>query len=330
MKHTDYFKTFLADTVNLGKIKLETLESRADFIFQALKADAEVGSTVLSQQRQGSWAQKTIIEPQNGKEFDADIMVRLWRDPEWDDDPRQYLNTVYETVGRHPVLGQREYERMTRCVRIHYGTMHVDVVPYVIQADGTKAIVNRKDNVFEATDPAAFTQWMKNQDEVAGGNLRKVIRLLKFVRDHKDSWTGTRSIILTTLLGERVTTAKKLWTPNAYADVPTALLTIVTDLDRWLDQQSTKPTVWDPADTGLTFDHRWKRESFEQFKDRIKVYAEQIDDAYWEKDPNDSIAKWQKVFGDGFTGPAPAAPPKFGTGSSAGGATTTSRAGRAG
>lgn len=330
MKHTDYFNTFLADTVNLGKIKLETLESRADSIFQALKADDAVGSTVLSQQRQGSWAQKTIIEPQNGKEFDADIMVRLWRDPDWDDDPRQYPNAVYNALGRHPIIGRHEFERMTRCVRIHYGTMHVDVVPYVIQADGTKAIVNRKDNVFEATDPAAFTQWMKTQDEVAGGNLRKVIRLLKFVRDHKDSWTGTRSIILTTLLGERVTEYKRLFTPGAYADVPTALLTIVSDLDTWLDQQWVKPTVADPAGTGLTFDHRWKSESFDQFKDRIKVYAVQIDDAYHEPDPYDSVTKWQKVFGDGFTAPAPAAPPKFGTGSSAGGATTTSRTGRAG
>lgn len=330
MKHTDYFNSFLTDTVNLGKIKLETLETRADYIFQALQADPEIGSTVRSKQRQGSWAQRTIIEPQNGKEFDADIMVRLSRNPDWDDDPRQYLNAVYDAVGRHSALGLREHERMTRCVRIHYGTMHVDVVPYVIQDDGTKAIVNRKENVFERTDPAAFTAWMKEQDDIADQNLRKVIRLLKFVRDHKDSWTGTRSIILTTLLGERVSASKKLWTPDACADVPTALLTIVTDLDTWLDQHWTKPTVTDPAGTGLTFDHRWKPESFDQFKNRIKVYAGQIYDAYWEADPDDSVAKWQLVFGDGFVAPAPAAPPKFGTGSSAGGATTTSRSGRAG
>lgn len=330
MKHTDYFNSFLAETVNLGKIKLETLEKRADYIYAALKADLEIGSTVRSMQRQGSWAQRTIIEPQNDKEFDADIMVRLARNSDWDDDPRQYLNAVYNAVGRHSDLGMRDHERMTRCVRIHYGTMHVDVVPYVLQDDGTKAIVNRKDNVFEMTDPAAFTKWMKDQDAIADQNLRKVIRLMKFVRDHKDSWTGTRSIILTTLLGERVTKGTKLETPNAYADVPTALLTIVTDLDRWLDQQTSKPTVPDPADTGLTFGHRWKPESFEQFKDRIKVYASQIDDAYWEKDPDDSVAKWQLVFGDGFVAPTPATPPKFGTGSSAGGTTTTSRSGRAG
>ncbi len=330
MKHTDYFDSFLADTVNLGKIKLETLEKRADYIFQALQADPEIGSTVRNNQRQGSWAQRTIIEPQNGKEFDADIMVRLSRNPDWDDDPRQYLNAVYDAIGRHGALGLRERERMTRCVRIHYGTMHVDVVPYVIQDEGTEAIVNRKENVFERTDPAAFTAWMKEQDVIADQNLRKVIRLLKFVRDHKDSWTGTRSIILTTLLGERVSASKKLSTPDAYADVPTALLTIVTDLDTWLDQHWTKPTVTDPAGTGLTFDHRWKPESFDQFKDRIKVYAGQIYDAYWETDPDDSVAKWQLVFGDDFDAPAPAAPPKFGTGSSAGGATTTSRSGRAG
>ena len=43
---------------------------------------------------------------------------------------------------------------------------------------------------------------------------------MKFLRDHKNSFTGTRSIILTTVLGERVSEVKKIFTPDAYIDVP--------------------------------------------------------------------------------------------------------------
>ncbi len=245
MRHTDYFDTFLGDTVNLSKFKLELLEDRVKDIYADLKSDDEFGSLVVSKKLQGSWAQRTIIEPQNGKEFDGDVMLRLRYNPEWVNNPREYPNALYNALAR--VIGSREFERKCRCVRIHYGTMHIDVVPYVVRPDGSEAIINRDENEFERTDPAAFTTWMRQQDEVANRNLRKVIRLMKYLRDHKDSFTGTKSIILTTLLGEQVDSAKEIWTPDAYSDVPTALLTIVTDLDDWLQRQPVKPHIPDPS-----------------------------------------------------------------------------------
>ncbi|MBY8854502.1 hypothetical protein K7G98_42165, partial [Saccharothrix sp. MB29] len=63
--------------------------------------------------------------------------------------------------------------------------MHVDIVPFVVLSDGTQNIVNRDDNCWERTNPGGFTTWMQGKDKITGGNLRKVIRLLKFLRDHK-------------------------------------------------------------------------------------------------------------------------------------------------
>lgn len=322
MKHTTYFDTFLTDTVNLTKFKLDKLADHVDDIFTTLKGDDEFGAEVLSKKRQGSWAQRTIIEPQNGKEFDGDIMLRLRVNPEWADSPSAYTNALYRALRR--VIPGRDINRKARCVRVHYANMHIDVVPYVVLDDGSEAIINRDTDEFEITDPAAFTEWMRGRDEVANNNLRKVIRLMKYLRDHKNSFTGTRSIILTTLLGQRVTDTKTIFTPDAYSDLPTALLTIVTDLDDWLKYQFDKPTVPDPSGTGLNFDHRWNDESFYYFKARMRVHADQIRAAYYAEDEDESVKKWQALFGDNFKAPKTTSSSKFG---STGAGAATGRAG---
>src|SRR5207249_1230230 len=97
-----------------------------------------------------------------------------------------------------------------------------------------KVIVNREADTFEDTDPEGFTEWIRDKDRVTGGNLRAVIRILKFLRDHKGTFDGTRSVILTTIVGERIEEWKKAGDPNYYGDVPTTLLHVVEDLDAWL------------------------------------------------------------------------------------------------
>jgi hypothetical protein len=45
----------------------------------------------------------------------------------------------------------------------------VDVVPYIVRADGSKVMVNRETNAFEETNPEGFTAWMKERDDIAKG-----------------------------------------------------------------------------------------------------------------------------------------------------------------
>ena len=45
--------------------------------------------------RQGSWAHETIINPVSDyDEFDADILLHLENNPDWNDDPKLYLQQV--------------------------------------------------------------------------------------------------------------------------------------------------------------------------------------------------------------------------------------------
>ncbi|MEU9880352.1 SMODS domain-containing nucleotidyltransferase [Streptomyces phaeochromogenes] len=320
MQHVNCFTTFLRDVVNLSQAKLDLLACRVDAIYQALKSDPELGPLILGKKPQGSWAQRTIINPVGDKEFDADFMLHLQEVLDWAGNPASYIDKIYAALHRHSTYNDMPHTRKCRCVQLTYAnSMHVDIVPYLHLADGREVIVNRDENRFEPTNPAGFTAWMKEKDDIAGGNLRKVIRLMKYLRDHRNSFTGTRSIILTTLLGERVTQSTALLEPGCYANVPTALLTIVEDLDQWLQARPYKPSIPDPSQSGLTFDHRWNQATYAYFRDRINTHAREIRAAYDETDSATSVRLWRDLFGSRFPEPpktsssstTPAAGPKF-------------------
>lgn len=336
MQHVDYFNVFLRDTVNLSEFKLDLLSDRVDSVYKALKADPVLGPFIMGKIPQGSWAQRTIINPQNGKEFDADFMLELEENLDWSDNVSEYNDAIYDALDAHPTYSEMPHEQKRRCVRLVYANlMHIDIVPYVVLADGRQVIVNREKNDWEDTDPAGFTAWMRDKDRIANGNLRRVMRLVKFLRDHKNSFTGTRSVILTTVLGQQVNAVNKLIDPGCYSNVPTTLLHVVEDLDVWLQANETKPSIPDPSGSGVTFDHRWTQPTYSYFRDRIHAHAGEIRNAYYEVDAETSVAKWQSLFGDGFkASETSSSSSKFGSsGAAAGagaGATTTGRTGRAG
>lgn len=305
MKHPSYFDNFLKNTVNLSQFNLDTLEGRVEAIYRALKDDPDLGPRIIKKIPQGSWAQKTIISPQNGKPFDADFMLQMKEEPDWSDDVKKYIAAVYKVIHDHSVYGNMPHNKKCRCVYVEYANnaMHVDIVPFVILADGSQNIINRDDNVWEKTDPAGFTEWMRDTDKITNGNLRKVIRLLKFLRDHKNSFTGTKSILITTLLGDQVAEWKKIGDPGYYSDLPTALLHIVSDLDVYLQAHLNKPSIADPSGSGVTFDHRWTQETYSYFRTRIHIHASEIKAAYEETDETASVVKWQALFGDKFKAP---------------------------
>jgi Second Messenger Oligonucleotide or Dinucleotide Synthetase domain len=332
MRHVDYFDSFLSNTVNLSQFRLETLERQANAVYNALKADAELGPRITGMIPQGSWAQETIINPVNSKEVDADFLLQMKEEPDWAIDPQQYSNAVWKALHDHRSYSSMPHGRKCRCVFVKYAnSTHVDVVPYVILSVGRKVIVNRDDNSFENTDPEGFTAWMKEKDRIANRNLRKVIRLMKFLRDHKGSFDGVRSILLTTLLGQQVKAHKKVFEPGYYSDVPTTLLHVVADLNTYLQSRVLKPSIPDPSGSGVTFDHRWTPETYSNFRTRLNVIATDINDAFHETDPDASIEKWQGLFGDKFQPPKkPSSGGKFGDDVAAAAGSSTGRVGRAG
>jgi hypothetical protein len=296
VKHVDYFDSFLENTVNLNQTRLDLLDSRVDSIVVEFGIDDQVGAMLVEHIPQGSWAHRTIIKPLTGDEFDADFLLQLTERDDWSADPQRYVNEVYNAFRRSPRYSDM-VRRKCRCVRIVYADdCHVDVAPYLVRVDGSKVIVNRDENKFEDTNPEGFTEWMRERDDLANENLRKVIRLLKYLRDFKNTFSCP-SVILTTLLGEHVL---PLEAAARYADVPTALKNITADLDEWLQLYPYMPTISDPSCPGTTFNHRWDQDQYANFRNQIHRYAAWIGDANDEPDHDKSVAAWQRIFGDAF------------------------------
>jgi hypothetical protein len=296
----EHFDTFMKDTVNLNQTRIDLLEERVVAIQEFLYR-SEYAAIFQNFAPQGSWAHQTIIRPVNDKEFDADLVAYVLPVDGWS--PSDYvlqLRNVFRDSDRY-----RDKTGMkTRCVTINYaGDFHLDVVPVVVVAhfpnNASKYFVcNRTADDFEETDGNGYAEWWRTQDALTGGQLKRVTRLLKYLRDGKETFS-VKSVLLTTLVGER-TTEFAPYLPGAFADVPTALKTVTAHLDDWLQERKYLPEIENPVLPGESFTRKWTQDQYENFRDRICQYREWIDDAYNEQERDESIRKWRRVFGDAF------------------------------
>lgn len=303
MRQVREFKNLLKEKVNLDDTRLGLLDSRVEAVYRVLKDDEGIGGYVKDKIPQGSWAHRTIIKPAPGEEFDGDFLVRMIEVEEWHDDPVAYLKYLAKVLNDHGTY-KGKIKRKRRCVRVTYaGDCHLDVVPFVRRADDTTWIINGQANEWEPTDPEGYTRWINGKDTATSGNLRKVVRLMKFLRDRMGAFTGTRSIILTTLLGGQVEDWHTTVDPDRYADIPTALVRIVEDLDDYLQLNPSKPHIADPSAPDASFDHRWTDQTYTTLRDDIHRYRGLMRAALVDGDPVQSRRLWQDVFGDGFDAP---------------------------
>jgi len=297
MNTNAHFEAFLETTVNLKEWKLGQLDSRVQAIVNAVQNDAVVGPLYKEHIPQGSWAHQTIIDPVGVfDEFDADFLLHLEVDDEWVLDPGRYLRELRAAFKRSSTYKDM-VRKKNRCVRIGYAkSCHVDVVPHLTLSDGRQVIINYQTNDFEETDPAGFTQWIRERDDLTGGNLRKVIRLMKYLRDFKNTF-DCKSVILTNLIAGRV---QPYHLADRYADIPTTLVSLLSDLDTWLDGYDEMPLLDDPSCPGTSFNHRWTEAKYQTFKSMIKKYAGWACEAAAADDEDTAIAAWQKLFGSEF------------------------------
>lgn len=336
MEQVTYFTTFLADKVNLPQHKLDFLDERVERIFNALKK-GDLGTRVLGMEKQGSWAQRTIINPSENEEFDADFMVEL--EEQDSSSPSDYQAPVFDALSDYCEAQQMSTapEAKNRCVRVTYANyMHVDVVPYVDRVNGGECIVNTDTNEWEDTDPSGFTQWMRDKDEITNGNMRRVLRILKYLRDHRDYYEDTKSIILTTIVGGVVSLDKTRTRPGCYDNIPKTLHRITTDLADWARDMPERPEIADPSRADSTFTHRWPQWEYDDFRRDIQTVADLVDDAIncstsW----SESVDKWRNLLGADFGPTFVSNDSKFpatvaGAGAAGGVETTTGRSGRAG
>jgi hypothetical protein len=303
MKLLKYFNSYLENTVNLNQSRLDDLDDRVKAITTFLQdGDHEMGRLFVQTIPQGSYAHRTIIKPvAENDEFDADLLLELEEDADWS--PADYVQELY-TSFRSSSVYRDMVSRRTRCVVVTYANrFHIDVVPY-LERHGEHYITNRKTDEFELTNPEGFNAWLEEKNRVTGGRLVKVIRLVKYIRDYKNTFS-VPSVILNILLGDRVNEAALLGDPEHYEDIPTTLKNVLAALNDYLQANPIMPTIADPSCPTESFNHRWSDDEYSNFRKWIEHYSTKVTEAFEETDKAESLAKWQEVFGTDFRAPEP-------------------------
>ena len=200
-KNNQEFAEFLRDEVNLNQSRLDRLETSVGAVNDYLKGNL---TGYQKMERQGSYALGTLIKPvDDNDEYDADIQIVMNPNPKWE--PKDYILEINRTLAKNKTYVDK-LRLKTRCVTIDYaGDFHLDVVPRVTKG-GKHYVCNRIENKFEETDGNGYREWFNEKNRVTGGNLKRVVSLLKHLRDHKNSFTA-KSILLTTLAGNTIKTS---------------------------------------------------------------------------------------------------------------------------
>ena len=292
MKHTQFFIDFLEDVVNLNQTRLDRLDGHVKAVTEFLKENLNSFKQV---EPQGSYGLKTIIRPvKEGQEYDADIQLYMKYDQ--DKKPKDYIEDLYNCF-----RGSNTYKdmahRKTRCVNLNYaGDFHLDVVPCVTKPDGSKWVCNKETNKFERTDGTGYRDWFNDKTRITHGNLKRVTRLLKFLRDHKGNFTA-KSILLTTLIGMTVCGEDD---GANFKNVPDALKTVSNRINDFLQRHTSMPTITNPVLSEEDFNRHWDQAKYENFRQKFAIYNEKINQAFAAKEHNDSVEKWRAVFGEEF------------------------------
>ena len=292
MKHHEHFDDFLRNEVDINDNRLERLNTSVRSVTEFLSGYLE---SYVGVERQGSFALRTIIKPvQERQEYDADIL--LFMKYEKSKTPREYLKELRDCFRRHKVYDEKA-KRKTRCVLLDYaGDFHLDVVPCVEKPDGTKWVCNNDTDEFEETDGTGYRDWFNDKTRITSGNLKRVTRLLKFLRDHKGNFTA-KSILLTTLIGE---TVGGEYDDENFKSVPDALKTVSNRINDFLQRNSTMPAITNPVLPSEDFTRHWDETKYRHFRKMFDIYNERINEAFEATEHNEGVKKWRKIFGDEF------------------------------
>ena len=290
-KNNQEFQEFLADEVNLNKSRLERLRSGIRGVDTYL-SDHLPGYQEM--EPQGSFALGTAIKPvDDDDECDADIQIVMNPNSQWQ--PKEYVNSIYKTLKGNANYADK-IKPQPRCVTVDYeGEYHLDVVPRII-ANGRHYITNRNTNQFEQTDGNGYRDWFNERNRITGGNLKRVVRLLKYLRDHKNNYTA-KSILLTTLAGNTIKPSDA--GTEAVSTVSDTLVTVLSRMDNYLQQHPYMPEIRNPVLPTDTFNRHWDQNKYANFRGRVHSHALAAKRAK-EASSGDSIKIWQGLFGENF------------------------------
>ena len=262
-KNNQEFADFLRDDVNLNQGRLDRLETAVGAVNDHLKKNL---TGYQKMEKQGSYALGTLIKPvDDNDEYDADIQIVMNPNSQWE--AKDYVLAINRALASNKTYADK-LRLKTRCVTVDYaGEFHLDVVPRVT-INGKHYVCNRIDNKFEETDGNGYRDWFNAKNRITKGNLKRVVRLLKHLRDHKNSFTA-KSILLTTLAGNTIRASDE--GTEAVSTVADTLETVLSRMNDYLQRHPNMPEIKNPVLQTENFNRHWDQRRYANFRNRAPV-----------------------------------------------------------
>jgi hypothetical protein len=182
MRLIESFNRFLAEEVDLNPVRLQRLNRSTTAVTEFLSQNLNGYRT---QERKGSYAQRTIIRPAAGSTYDADILVFMEHIP--GKKPRDYIDELHACLSSNADLANK-LRKKTRCVAVGYADgFSIDFVPCKVRG-GRRYICDSELDQFEPTDGTGYQEWLNGKADITNGHLKGAVRLLKHLRDHKGNF----------------------------------------------------------------------------------------------------------------------------------------------
>ncbi|MXZ89885.1 MAG: nucleotidyltransferase [Chloroflexi bacterium] len=291
-KNNRPFREFLRYEVNLNQDRLHRLQVSVRDVNRHLKGNLPGYQRI---DRQGSYGLDTLVKPVNeNDEYDADIQVVINPNPNWK--ARDYLNALCETLSREYNFADK-IEMGNRCVTLNYaGDFHLDVVPRVTRQGG-HFICNWEKDCFEETDGTGYRNWFSEKSRITRVNLKRAVRLLKYVRDRQHNYVA-KSILLTTLAGNAINSSDR--GTEAVRTVANTLTTVLTRMDGYLQRHPIMPEIKNPAMLSEDFNRHWNQDRYDYFRERVHSHAQIAQQALASPSIEDSIRLWRRLLGNNF------------------------------
>ena len=282
----------LREEVNLSQSRLDRLETAVEAMSDYLKANLP---GYQKMERQGSYAMGTLIRPvDDNDEYDADIQVVMSPNPKWN--PRDYIDAMNRTLSANKTYVDK-LRLKTRCLTVRYtGDFHLAIVPRVTM-DGRHYICNRAENRFEETDGTGYRDWFNEKNRITYGNLKRVVRLLKYLRDHKNSFTA-KSILLTTLAGSMITSADE--GTEAVRTVANTLETVLSRMNDYLQRHPAMPEIKNPVLQTENFNRHWDKREYDNFRNLMQAYTRIVKQPKSDPPGEDAFKHLPESCGDHF------------------------------
>lgn len=292
MKLNDYFKKFVAN-ISLNPTRINRVESALFHWENNFAEDEILEELFLNFYSQGSYSTNTGIKPKNDDEFDVDAILLLELDEE--NEPQEILKWIAARIKSHKEFEKR-VKTKDRCVRINYaGDFHVDIVP-ALPYEGAIKIPSRKENEWCKTNPEGFTNWCNAINSKTDCYFDKIVKIMKHWRDDnvgKD--TAPKSILMTTLLGNAF--VKK----SSIAETLVETLDVLIDnLNELIENDDDDVFVKNPSLEDENLARNWDQTKAKRFLKKVQKLKNSCQGAMDEKNKEDSIEKWQDIFGKSY------------------------------